>query len=200
MKNKRTYLFAILVAGSLYSCSPRNISTKYYEENKIVLDRIEESYMKLYQQKPFTIAFTDKDFETTSLEIITDTLIYIYEFGYNEPRLKDSLVKYGFDAGKVLTMMTEMRSIRCTWINNFDYYVDGKKKSSVFLSIKPVGINSLFSNKKYYILTYFTQNQYYDKEGRLVNNRRQRQLQKINGEVFKRINDKVSYTVSSQYR
>ncbi len=200
MENRLTYLFIILLGGIFYSCSPRNISTRYYEENKIVLDRIEQTYSKLYQQKPFTVAFTDKDFETTSLEFITDSLIYIYQFGYNEPRLKDSLVKFGLDAPKVLTMMDEMRSIRCTWINNFDYYVDGKKKSSVFLSIKPVGISGLFSNKKYYIITYFSQNQYYDKEGRLVNNRRQRQLQKINGEVFKRINDKVSYTVSSQYR
>ena len=46
----------------------------------------------------------------------------------------------------------------------------------------------------------FSQKQYYDKEGRLVNNRKQRQLQKLNGEIFKRINDRVSYTVSSTYR
>jgi len=165
-----------------------------------VLDRIEESYARLYQEKPFTVAFTDKYFQTVSLEIITDSLKYIYEFGVNEKRIKDSLRKYELDVAGTLELIREMRSIRCTWVNNFDYYVDGKKKLLVFMSVKPVGLNGFFSKKRYYILTYFSQPQYYDKEGRLLDNRKQRQLQRLNGEIFRRINDKVSYTVSSNYR
>ena len=189
-----------MAAGVLHSCSPRNISTKYYVQNKTTLDKIEQSYSKLYRQKPFIVGFTDKRFENISLEIITDSLTYIYDFKLNEKRLSDSLLKYNLNSTAITELINEMRSIRCTWVNNFDYYADTVKKSLVFLSIKPVGLSRPFSNKKYYIITYFSQKQYYDKEGRLVNNRKQRQLQKLNGDIFKRINDRVSYTVSSTYR
>ena len=200
MKTKLIYLIILLAAGTLFSCSPKIISTKYYTQNKTTLDHIEQSYTKLYKQKPFLVGFTDKDFDKLSLEIITDSLTYIYDFKTTEKRLSDTLLKYDLNNAAILELIAQMRSIRCTWINNFDYYVDGEKKSLVFLSIKPVGLSGPFSNKKYYIITYFSQKQYYDKEGRLVNNRKQKQLQKLNGEVFKRINDKVSYTVSSTYR
>lgn len=200
MKTKLIYLIILLAAGTLFSCSPKIISTKYYVQNKATLDNIEQSYSKLYKQKPFILGFTNKNFDNISLEIITDSLTYIYDFKTTEKRLSDTLLKYNLNNTAILELIAQMRSIRCTWINNFDYYVDGEKKSLVFLSIKPVGLSGPFSNKKYYIITYFSQKQYYDKEGRLVNNRKQKQLQKLNGEVFKRINDKVSYTVSSTYR
>ncbi|MEP7165463.1 MAG: hypothetical protein ABI741_12260 [Ferruginibacter sp.] len=199
MKSKIIYKIAILVTV-LYSCSPRNISTKYYEQNRTTLDSIQQSYTKLFKQKPFIVGFTDKAFENISLEIITDSLTYIYDFKINEKRLSDSLFKYNLNSKAVTELINQMHSIRCTWVNSFDYFVEGEKKSLVFLSIKPVGLSRPFSNKKYYVITYFSQKQYYDKKGRLVNNRKQRQLQKLNGEVFKRINDKVSYTVSSTYR
>jgi hypothetical protein len=200
LKNKLLYFILITAAGFIHSCSPRDISTKYYEQNKTTLDHIGESYMKLYKQKPFIIGFTDKNFETISLEIITDSLTYIYDFGINEKRLSDSLVKYNLNNTAILELINEMHAIRCTWVNNFDYYLEGEKKSIVYLSIKPVGLSRPLSNKKYYIITYFSQKQYYDKKGRLVNNRKQRQLQELNGEIFKRINDKVCYTISSTYR
>ncbi len=176
------------------------IATQYYEQHKDVLDQIEESYAKLYSKKPFNVAFTDRYFQTISLEILTDSVKYIYEFGLYEKRIKDSLRKYDLDIAGTLELIREMRSIRCTWVNNFDHYVDGKKKLLIFMSIKPVGLNGFFSKKRYYILTYFSQPQYYDQQGRLLADRKQRQLQKLNGELFRRINDKVSYTVSSNYR
>ncbi len=201
MKNRIIYYILIFVMGILFfSCSQKYITTKYYYLNKNTLDNIEQSYMKLYLQKPFTIAFTDKNFETLSLDIITDSLTYIYEFNIKEKRLLDTLMKFNLNTTSVTELINKMRSIHCTWVNKFDYFVDNNKKSLVFLSIKPVDINNLFSNKKYYILTYFSQKQYYDKAGRLVNNRKQRQLQKVNGEIFKRINDTVCYTISSTFR
>ena len=200
MKTNILYLYLILIAVILHSCSPKIISTKYYEEHKLTLDSIEQSYSRLNKKIPFNVGFTNKDFETISFEISTDSLTYIYDFGINEKRISDTLTKYHLNAADVTGMINQMHAIRCTWVNNFDYYSDGTKKSSVFLSIKPVGLSGPFSNKKYYIITYFPQKQYYDKKGRLVNNRRQRQLQRLNGEVFKRITDKVSYTVSSTYR
>jgi hypothetical protein len=184
----------------MFSCSPKNISTRYYFQNKTALDKIEETYKKLYPQQPFNIAFTDKSFTTVSLQIITDTLNYIYLFEVNEPRLTDTLNKYHLDATKVVELIKQIQAIHCTWINNYDYYVDEKKNSLIFMSIKPVMLSTPFSNKKFYILTYFPQPQYFDSTGHLLDKRKLSRLRKINGEIFKRINDKVCYTISSDFR
>ena len=147
------------------SCSPKFISTNYYYKNEKILDNIEKSYKELYLQKPFTIAFTSKDYETISIDIITDTLTYIYEFTVNEPRLTDTLIKYRLESKKVTDLISLMQSIHCTWVNKFDYYIDEEKKSLFFISIRPRGLQVPFSYKKYYILTYFTQKQYFDSKG-----------------------------------
>ena len=201
MNNKLSSAYCVLVIATLlFSCSAKKISTNYYYEHEKELDKIEESYKELYRQKPFTIAFTDKNFRVVTIEIITDALTYIYEFGVNEPRLNDSLYKYNIDSAEVNKLINLMQSIHCTWVNNFDYYVDDQKRSLIFISIKPVVLHPILSYKKYYILTYFSQPQHFDSQGRLLDKRRLRRLRKINGEVFWRINDKVCYTVSGQFR
>ncbi len=193
-------LLILLFAAFLVSCSPKNISTRYYYQNEKVLDRIEESYKKINAETPFNIGFTDRDFSTISLEIITDTLSYIYEFRRDEPRLTDTLLKYKIKAGAVSEIIRQMYGIRCTWINESDYYVDQKKHSLIFMSIKPVALKRPFAYAKYYILTYFPQPQYFDAEGRLLQKKKLKELRKINGEVFKRINSKVCYTISGRFR
>ena len=201
MLNKKVYiLIASLSTALFFSCSPKNISTRYYYENEKVLDKIEESYKALYQRGPFNVGFTDREFKTVSLEIITDTLSYIYEFNIEEPRLRDTLTAYNLNAAKINALIKQMHDIRCTWITYSDYYVDEKKNSLILMSIKPVALKSLFSYAKYYVLTYFPQPQYFDSEGRLLDKRRLRRLRKINGEVFKRINNKVCYAVTGHFR
>ena len=201
MLNKKKYiLFLSIITGLLFSCSPKIISTKYYYENEKVLDRIEESYKALYPKGPFNVGFTDREFNTVSLEIITDTLSYIYEFGINETRLTDTLIAYKRNAVKISTLIKQMHDIRCTWINYSDYYVDEKKQTLILMSIKPVALKRPFSYSKYYVLTYFAQPQYFDSGGRLLDRRKLRQLRKINGEVFKRINNKVCYAITGHFR
>jgi hypothetical protein len=135
-----------------------------------------------------------------SIEIITDTLKYIYEFGIDESRLKDTLAKYDLNEKGVMDLIKQMRSIHCTWINNLDYYVDEQKSSLIFISMRPVALSRPFTNKKYYILTYFSQPQYFDSEGKLLVKRQRKRVRKINNEVFWRINDKVCYTISGRFR
>lgn len=190
----------LLLVSFLISCSPKNISTKYYFENEKALDEIEESYKGLYKKGAFNIGFTSRDFKTVSLEIITDTLTYIYEFGYNEPRFTDTLNVFHLDASAINNLVNKMHNIRCTWINQADYYVDEIKHSLILMAIKPVALKAPFSHAKYYILTYFQQPQYFDEDGRLLDKRKMRKLRKINGEIFKRINNKVCYTISGQFR
>lgn len=194
---------AILLTGVLYfmlSCSPPRISSRYYYQNKKALDRIEETYKKLYEQQPFNIAFTDKSFNTVSLQINTDTLKYIYLFEVNESRLADTLLKFHLDAPGVIELIKQTKAIRCAWINNYNYYVDEKRNTMIFMSIKPVMLSAPFSYKKFYVLTYFPQPQYFDSTGHLLDKRKLSRLRKINGEIFRRINDKVCYTISGNFR
>jgi hypothetical protein len=93
-----------------------------------------------------------------------------------------------------------MAAIHCSWINNLVYYGGTQPQSLVYLSIRNVAINLPFTGEKYYILTFYSQPQYYDAEGQLLAGRNLRRLRKINGEIFRRINDKVCYTISSRFR
>ena len=200
MNKTSVILLFSLTTGLFFSCSPKNISTKYYYENEKVLDRIEKNYKEEYPKGPFNVGFTDRKFNHISLEIITDTLSYIYEFNIDEPRLADTLLAYKLNAPKIISLIKEMNTIRCTWINRSDYYVDGKKHSLIFMSIKPYALKAPLSYAKYYVLTYFEQPQYFDNEGRLLDKRKLRRLRKINGETFRRINSKVAYSISGTFR
>lgn len=201
MPNKiSTILILLLATGALLCCSPRNISTRYYFQNEATLDTIEESYKRINAETPFNVGFSDRRFSTISLEILTDTLSYVYEFRMNEPRLADTLRRFNIDAPAVTEIIRQMQSIRCAWINESDYYVDEKKHSLILMSIKPVALKRPFSYAKYYVLTYFPQPQYFDSEGRLLQKRKLNELRKINGEIFRRINNKVCYTISGRFR
>ncbi len=202
MRNKQAFIvWMVCVSGLLFSCASRKtFSTRYYVENEKTLTEIEQSYKSIYEKRHFSLAFTDRSFNYISLEILTDSIKYIYEFEIKEPRLKDTLVKYGFPVVKMDSLINQMRNIHCSWINNLDYYSNNQRHSLVFMSIRQVAIHLPFTNEKYYILTFYSQPQYFDSEGRLLNSRRVRKLRKINDDIFRRINDKVAYTVSERFR
>jgi hypothetical protein len=193
----RLFLLAVLVQAT--SCTTLNIKN-YYRKNRPVLDSIEETYRHAYEKKPFSIEFTDRPFNRLSLELITDTLTYIYEYNVGEPRLQDTLLRYGYDTTAINMLITNMRSMECTWIDHLNYYTEERKHDLIYISLWPRAFNSPFVNKKYYILSYFQQPQYYDNEGRLLVGRRLRRIRKFNAEVFRRINDRVAYTISDRFR
>ncbi len=204
MVNKTKYgatLFCLLLVTCRFisSCSSVNIS-KYYSQNQKTLDSIQQSYKTQSLRRPFSIEFTDKTFNNVSIEIWTDSLKYIYEFESGETRMRDTLTKYKLPVQAINELIKKMKSIHCTWINNLDYYVNGKKNELVFMSIRPRSLYTPFTNKKYYIITYFAQPQYYDSDGVLLDNRKRRKIRKINNDVFKRINDRVAYTISDRFR
>lgn len=202
MNNSRLHILCIIaLTGLLFSCaSTKQFSTNYYYLHEKTLTDIERSYKILYEQKPFSVGFSDRSFNEISLEIITDSIRLIYEFGIREPRLQDTLSKYGLPATAVTDLVNQMKSIRCIWINTLDYYSNNQQRSLVYLSIKPATFTIPFTIEKYYILTFYPQPQYFDSDGRLLATRRQRKLRKINDNVFHRINDKVCYTVSERFR
>jgi hypothetical protein len=197
MQNKLFH--TILIIALTCSCRRMNI-TRYYHHHQSVLDSINQVYTKVYKEKPFSIEFTDRSFERVSMELATDTLTYIYEFWVGEDRMQDTLTKYGYNPSPVNDLITHMRSVDCTWINYLDYYTDERKHSLTYITLWPRAFNFPFVKKKYYILTYFPQPQYFDSEGNLLVGRRMRHIRKINAEVFRRINDKVCYTLSDRFR
>jgi hypothetical protein len=200
MPRLRPYHFLLLIIlVQAASCTSLNI-TNYYRKNQSALDSIEAGYRKAYLKKPFSIEFTDRPFNRLSLELVTDTLTYIYEYTVGEPRLQDTLLRYGYDTAAINYLITNMRSMECTWIDNLNYYTEESKHSLIYISLWPRIFNSPFVNKKYYILTYFQQPQYFDNDGRLLVGRRLRRIRRINAEVFRRINDKVAYTISDRFR
>ena len=196
------YFPVILITWSLLtvSCSTRIISNNYYQEQKGTVDSIESHYEKLNAVKPFALAFTDKDLDIVSIEMISDTLTRIFEFGVNEERLKDSLLKYGYNVNDVYYLINKMQQTKITWINSVDYYVNDQPQQLIYLSIKPVTIRYLFSPPKYIALGYFRTAQSFDEKGRLLDNRRTKRVRKIKGQVFYRITDRICYTITDKYR
>lgn len=200
MSKKINTTILLLISVAIYSCTQTANISKYYSQNRLILDSIQHSYKDQYRQTPFSIQFTDKSFNNISIEILTDTFKYIYEFIVSENRMKDTLAKYNLSVPGINELISQMASIHCTWINNLDYYVANRKESLVFMSIRAKSFNYPFTNKKYYILTYFLQPQYYDAEGRLLDRRYRKKIRKINEDVFKRITNKVAYTISDRFR
>ena len=189
----------LLIIILLTSCRRLNISN-YYHRHRQSLDSMETTFRTAYQKKPFSIEFTDRSFNRVSLELITDTLTYIYEYQVGEPRLQDTLRKFGYDTTAVNYLIRNMQTRACTWIDNLDYYTDTTRHSLIYISLWPRRFNFAFVNKKYYILTYFQRPQYFDDDGRLLVGRRLRRIRKINGDVYHRINDRVCYTISDRFR
>jgi len=197
---KHIPIYYLLLTGVLFtSCRTLNISN-YYQRHKESLDSMETTFRTAYQKKPFSIEFTSRGFNRVSLELITDTLTYIYEYQVGEPRLQDTLKKFGYDTTAIGYLIRVMRHRNCTWIDNLDYYTDTTKHSLIYISLWPRKFNFAFVNKKYYILTYFQRPQYFDGEGRLLVGRRLRHIRKINGDVYHRINDRVCFTISDRFR
>jgi hypothetical protein len=198
-------LFISLVAASLVlaSCTISRVYPKdYYEQHKTVLHQTEDLYKQATQRQSLAIAFTDLDFTDITLELKTDTIRYIYDFTTGEPRMNDSLYKFGYDSSLVNTIIKNMQALRSTWINTLGYYVDGKERRLIFISapVKQFSFFPLLQKRKYYLFHFYSQPQYYDEQGRLLDRRRLRQLRKVNNEIFWRINDKVCYTISGKFR
>lgn len=203
MMNKYVLCMVVIGVVLLTSCTVSRIYPKeYYEQHKTTLHQTEELYKQATKEKTLAIAFTDLDFTELSLELKTDTVRYIYDFAVGEARINDSLDKFGYDSSIVQGIIRNMRGMRTTWINTMGYRVGDRERRLVFVSapVKQFSLVPLLQKRKYYLFHFYSQPQYYDEQGRLLERRRLRQLRKLNNEIFWRINDKVCYTVSGKFR
>lgn len=190
----------ILFLSSCATIIPQQYAKKYYQKNEFTITRIEENYKKIVVVKPIVLEFSDNEFNHINVEIKTDSIRYIYEFDLKKTDFCDTLQKFGYHTVAVVKLIKDMKLIKCTWINKLDYYLDDVKQSLIFMSMRPISIEVAFANRKYYILTFYKQPQYYDAEGKLLDKRNRVLLRKINNEIFWRINDRVCYTISNHFR
>jgi hypothetical protein len=185
----------------LSSCSSsNNFSIRYYTENKDELVSIRSRYDKIYEEKPFHIEFKDKSFTHISFEILTDTMRMIYNFDLRQSNLADTLDKYHYNTPGIIGLISDMQHIRVMWISKLDYYENREKKSLVFISIRHRQLESFMKGEKYYALAFFNERQTFDNKGRLTDRSEKKRMREINGQIFRRITDRVCYAITGNFR
>lgn len=195
-----TSTFFCLSAVLLFSCSSgKELTPGYYKQNEPRLISIKDRFKKIHRSNPFSLEVKDKDFSTIGLEIITDTIRYVYSFDLAEHHLTDTLRTYRFNVPEMTALINDMKQMHCTWITNLDYYENRQEKFMVFLSLrdKETGTNR---REKYFTLVFFDQRQYFDNKGRLLDKEKSRNIKQINGQTFYKINDRVCFTLSGSFR
>lgn len=197
-----TIILLLLALSSLLSaCSySRRFSNSYYKENDSLFQSIHQRFVQLHRQRPFSLAVEDKNFQEIGLEIITDTIKYVYHFHMDEPRLIDTLSKYRFDTKGMSALINDMLQLHCTWITNLDYYETRQRKFLVFISVRHKKLKSFPRSEKYFTLAFFDQPQPYDNHGRLIDKQDGKSLHRINAGLFRRIDDKICYSLSANFR
>ena len=186
---------------TMLSCSySKKFTQNYYRDNETTLQSIRQRFKDLYDKRPFSLELKDKKLSQIGIEIHTDSIKYIYSFRTDEPFLIDTLYKYGFDVKAMSELINDMQKAHCTWITNLDYYEKRQKKFLVFISVRDKKLDAFLRSEKYFTLVFFDQPQPFDDKGKLLDNEDLEKMRKINGSIFRRINDKVYYALSGQFR
>ncbi len=197
---KKYLLHIITIAVVLSSCSARReLTADYYRQNEATLVSIKDKFKKLHRQHPFSFEVRDKEFTNVGIEIITDTIRYIYHFDPGENHLADTLQAHRFNVPEMLSLFADMKKMRCTWITNLDYYERRQEKYMVFLSLRHNKLGSK-RKEKYFTVAFFDQPQFFDDKGRLLDKEKSRNIRKINGQVFYKINSRACFTLSGTFR
>ena len=192
---------AMTMLSVFISCSySKEFPRSYYTENSEVLQSVKQRYKQNYNARPFSLEIKDKAFEQVGLEMILDTIRYIYNFQIEDPSLGDTLRKYNFKAPEIIELIHDMQKVHCSWLNNLDYYENLEKKYLVFLSIRHRKLESAWRKDKYFTLAFFDTPQPFDEKGRLLDRKNKKKIRKINGAVFYKIDEKTGYAITTHFR
>ena len=201
MKPNVYHIILFVLLSLLVSCTySKKFTHTYYQENEATLQSIRERFIQLYEKNAFSLELKDKYLNRIGLEIHTDNIKYIYNFRLDEPYLLDTLHKYQFDVKAMIDLIIDMQKAHCTWITNLDYYEKRQKKFLVFISVRDKQLTAFLKPEKYFTLAFFDQPQPYDEKERLLDKEDLTKNRLINGAVFRKVNDKVSYALTGKYR
>lgn len=197
----KLFISGIILLAVLGGCFPsQKFTYNYYQANEKALQRIKTQYARLSKDQPFSIEFKDKAFSKLGLEIITDSIRYIYVFDSDSQALTDTLRKYHFDERAVNDLIYDMRQNSCTWITTLDYYEKRQRKQLYFLSIRHKDLTAKWKDEKYFTLAFFSSKQLFDHKNRLLDKDLDTQKRSINGEIFYKVNDSIAYTYTGHFR
>lgn len=202
MKNGTYILTGILgLMGALSSCSyPRNFTRDFYAQNEQKLESIKDDFNRLYTRHPFSILFEEKTFSNISFEFNEDSIKYIYHFNIHEPAFTDSLKAHHYNAEEVQKLVEDMRAIQCTWIANIGYYEGLQARRLIQMSVRNKALNNTLKGESYCTLVFFERPQPFNNKGIFLDRSDRKRRRQINGNVLKRVNDKVGYAITKQYR
>jgi hypothetical protein len=198
--NSLHIIISFFITALLSVSCASSFTGKYYREHSKTINSIYEQYNKLYFERPFSLEFKDKSFNYISMEIIKDTIRYIYTFRLDESKLRDTLEKYDFNAAGIVNLLHDMRTIKCTWINKMDFYVNRRKEYMIYLSVREKNLDSWAKPEKYYTIAFFNQPQQFDEKGRVKATSRSTQPMKINNAVYRKITDRICYAITENFR
>lgn len=201
MKLFSYHIILFFLFCTVISCSySKKFTQNYYKKNETTLQSIRQQFKGLYDKHAFSLELKDQQLRQIGIEIQTDSIKYIYNFRTDEPYLLDTLYKYKFDVKPMSILINDMQKANCTWITNLDYYEKRKKKFLVFISVRHKELNAFLRPEKYFTLVFFDEPQPYDDKGRLLDKEDLEKPRKINSSIFWKINDRVFYALSGQFR
>lgn len=180
-----------LTSGLLSSCTAakKRKSEKYYFEHKQTITEIRRLFDTLYAHQPFSAGFSDRSFSYYVLEVLTDSVRFIYNGERNRPQLEDAVLRFGFDTTQLRSLANKLKAIKCLWISKRSFYVNRQQETVTFLSFKSIANTSFFTENKYYILI-FPPRQILSKHFR----------ERIKRGDLVKIEDQVWFTIGSNFR
>ena len=161
---------------------------------------LKEEFKSLYDEKPFAILFEDKSFKNIGFEIVTDSIKYIYHFNVSTPAFTDTLTKYRFNTARMLSFISGLQKIQCTWITNLDYYENFTQYYLVLMAVRNSALNKTFKGESYCTLAFFEKPQPFDENGRFLDRDDPERRRQINGSELYRVNEKVGYAITKHFR
>ncbi|MGJ7032863.1 hypothetical protein [Niabella hirudinis] len=200
---KDTFILIVIfgLLSTLGGCSyPRNFTANFYAKNEQQLESIKNDFNRLYSQHPFSILFEEKTFTNISFEFNEDSIKYIYHFNIYGPAFTDSLKARHYNAPQIKKLVEDMRAIQCTWIANVDYYEGLQARRLIQMSVRNKALNSTLKGESYCTLVFFETPQPFNNKGVFLDRSDRKRRRQINGNVLKRVNDKVGYTITKKYR
>lgn len=191
----------VLIALSMASCSTqKQISKEYFTGNEAQFYNVKDLFVKLYQEKPFAIAYTDKKFNEIGFEILTDSLKYLYYFDLTQINFRDTLQKFGYNEQRILQLLSDLKTLNCTWISDLDYYENYQKKSLVLMSFRNSVGKARLKSQRYCVLAFFERSQPADGNGIFLDRANRKRHREIMGYQLYKINDKLGYAITKKFR
>lgn len=146
----------LLLVALMASCTAakKRKSEKYYLENKKEITAIRQLFNSLYEQQPISAGFSDRSCKYFVLEVLTDSVRFIYNGERNRPQLVEAVQLFGIDTMKIRQLASKLQDIKCLWISKRSFYVNRQRETVTFLSFKSISRTSLFTENKYYTLIF----------------------------------------------